>query len=650
MATEIPAEYFRQLVLLMWDYALCSAGRTEGLRWGIDRVYLLTLAIQRSSRAAGENPVDDLVVSLLSLLAFQTSCPVYGPGIKTSRYNDVLELILGNSLRHLILPEGTKRGEYAIAQSAIPRATADTDAVDETRYHDIQNILSQDNSRSKVQKEKEGTWCLHMGVDPSGAWKRYEEADRSDLSILLHESWEQLALVGYESMALPVSMGEKLILCMTARALLSLAAVRSRCVDVALNSPTDDTIGDFQEKPLFSLDTARWALTMYTAFLRPAANALKLSSSMCASESGAVFKRALCSVDGGAFNTYTMPFCDFQLTFRLTLLAVASVSDYLTGATAHWEEGRDIEEALRGFLRCILRTFSISGANHSDMKSTKQIFGVLSNMKSRNSDALSRMDGLYFWEHSVSVRTLTEKLCRLALQLCSALVSSIDRNVGLDPCAAIQRDSVLSGNEKSKVCGRSIVRDAKSLSALCDKLSAAVSDVNLFESSFTALSSDSDSAVQMTHEVCFENIPGRETLPRDAKRPTLLFDRSSSVWRQGDVGSRDRVLASMQGALSMPLSGTSANSVIHLDESDMDGDDTGEENDDGSEADSDMELGAHEFDEADDDEDESGELAGEDVHDRGDEDRMDVVGREGLALLSTPKRNRVAKTEIEIDL
>ena len=186
----------------------------------------------------------------------------------------------------------------------------------------------------------------------------------------------------------------------------------------------------------------------------------------------------------------------------------------------------------------------------------------------------------------------------------------------------------------------------------CDKLSAAVSDFNLFESSFTAISSDSDSAIQMTHEVCFENIPGRETLSRDAKRPTLLFDRSSSVWRQGDAGSRDRVLASMQGALSMPLSGTSAKSVIHLDESDMDGDDTGEENDDGSDGDSDMELGAHhhEFDEADDDEDETGELEGEDAHDRGDEDRMDVVGREGIALLSTPKKSRAARTEMEIDL
>jgi hypothetical protein len=205
-------------------------------------------------------------------------------------------------------------------------------------------------------------------------------------------------------------MGEKLILCMTARALLSLAAVRSRCVDVALNSQSDDTSSDLQE-PLFSLDTVRWALTMYTAFLRPAANPLKLSSSMCTSESSAVVKRALCSVDGGAFKTYTMPFCDFQLTFRLTLLAVASVSDYLTGATAYWDEGKDIEEALRGVLRCILRTFSLPGANHSEMKNAKQIFGVLSNMKSRNSDALSRMDGLYFWEHSVPVRALTEKLC-----------------------------------------------------------------------------------------------------------------------------------------------------------------------------------------------------------------------------------------------
>jgi hypothetical protein len=235
-------------------------------------------------------------------------------------------------------------------------------------------------------------------------------------------------------------------------------------------------------------------------------------------------------------------------------------------------------------------------------------------------------------------------------QRSSALVSSIDRNVGLDPSAAIQRDSMLSGNERSKVCGRSMMRDAKALSALCDKLSAAVTDVNLFESSFSALSSDTDSAVQMTHDMCFENIPGRETLPRDAKRPTLLFDRSSSVLRQGDAGSRDRVLASMQGALSMPLSGTSAKSVIHLDESDMDGDDTGEDNDDGSEGDSDMELGVHEYDEADDDEDETGELEGEDVHGREYEGRMDVVGREGLTLTSTPKKNRVARTETEIDV
>ena len=645
MATEIPAEYFRQLVLLMWDYALSSAGRAEGLRWGLDRIHLLTIAIQHSSRAAGEHPVDDLVVSLLSLLAFQTSCPLYGPGIKTSRYNEVVDLILGNSLRHLLLPEGTKKGVYAIAQSASTPLSSDTDTADETSYHDIQNILSQDNSRSKIQKEKEGTWCLHMGEDPSGEWKRFEESDRSDLSILLHESWEQLALVGYEGMALPVSMGKKLMLCMTARALLSMAAVRSRCNDLALNFPSVVAPTDPQEAPLFSLDTARWALTMNAAFLRPAVTALKLSSSMCTSEKCAVFKRVLSSVDGGAFNTYSMPFCDFQLIFRLTLLAVSSVSDYLTEATAQWGEAKDIEEAIRGVLRCLLRIFSMSGANHTEMKNAKQIFGFLSNMKTRNNEALGGMDGLYFWEHSMSTRALTEKLCRLALELCSALVSSIDRNVGLDPSAAIQRDSMIPGDQRSRVCGRSMVRDAKSLSAVCDSLSAAVSDVNLFESSFTALSPDT--VVQMTHEVCFENIPGRDMLPRDSKRPTLFFDRTSSVWRQGDEGSRDRVLASMQSALNMPLSGTSEKLVIRLDVSDMEGEDTGEENDEGSEGDSEMELGSD--DDAEDDEDESGELEDEDAGDRGDnEDNMDVAEREGLSLLLSPKQSRVAKAQIDL--
>ena len=648
MATEIPAEYFRQLVLLMWDYALCSAGSSKGLRWGIDRVYLLTIAIQHSSRVAGEHPVDDLVVSLLSLLAFQTSCPVYGPGIKSLRYNEVVDLIQGNSIRHLILPADTKKGVYAIAQSTISVVSADRDAADETSYHDIQNILSQDCSSSKIQKEKEETWCLHMGESTSGAWKSHKESDRGDLSILLHESWEQLSQVGYEAMALPVSMGHKLILCMTVRALLSMAAVRSRCGDMApySNSSPGDTPVDPEDGLLFSLDTARWALTMNAAFLRPAATALKLSSSMCTSESSAIFKRVLCSVDGGAFNSYTMPFCDFQLTFRLTLLAVSSVSDYLTGATAQWEEGKDIEEALRGVLRCILRIFSISGANHSEMKNAMQIFGFLSNTKTRNSEPLGRMDGLYFWEHSVTTRALTDHLCHLALELCSALVSSVDRNVGLDPSAAIQRDSMLSGIQGSRICGRSMVHDAKVLSALCDKLSAAVSDVNLFESSFTALSSD-DTVAQMTREASFENIPGRELLPRDSKRPTLLFDRSSAVWRLGDAGSRDRVLASMQGALIMPLSGTSAKSVIHLDESDLEGEDTGEEDHDGSEVDSDIEIGTD--DDAEDDDNELGGLEDENAVDRrDDDDNMDVVGRKGPALLSSPKKRRVAGAEIDL--
>ena len=107
MTTEIPVEFFRQLVLLMWDYALTSSngGGDKSLAWGLGRIYRLAHLIQRSARSnsTGIQAIDDMVISLLSLLSFQTSSSLQGVRDSHSMYKEVREMLSACAFKHLIL-------------------------------------------------------------------------------------------------------------------------------------------------------------------------------------------------------------------------------------------------------------------------------------------------------------------------------------------------------------------------------------------------------------------------------------------------------------------------------------------------------------------------------------------------------------------
>jgi hypothetical protein len=618
MATEIPSEFFRQLVLLMWDYAMCSSGGgTDGLKWGVDRVHLLALATLHSRRSSDDHAVDDLVVSLLSLLAFQTSSPLHSSAADNSRYADVMEMVLGCSLKHLIVPKGVKKGDFVITQPAPLTSASGSEPADAVNYHSVVNILSEDNSRSKLQKEIEETWTFNMADGPLGTWKSPDEGGYTDLSLLLHESWEQMAQTCYESMTLPTSMGEKLILCMSVKAVLALAVTSCADDDLSLCRIEDSAMSSVVAVPLFPIGVARWALAMRAAFLCPAPTALNMSSSLSMRQSSSLVKRILSSADGSPFNSSSMQFCDFQLTFRLAVLALSSVSDALEGSEVLSEEGTEIARALRTGLMCLLQLPSLDGIEGLGLKSARHIFLALNRSRSTKFGSSNAVDGSSFWEHSAVAQKLSQRVCSLALELCAALVSAIDRNATLSASAAIQRDSTLKtavpGDAGSGICGRSMTADAAYLSATCKHLTGAVSPGNAVETLRETALSVGKCNVSLTAQECFEPMPGKSTAVSQTKRSTVLFDRSSSVWRQGCGGSMDRVLASMRAVQHAPLCGIqamAANALEDLDEDIGDGDDVDE---------SDQEMGVDEDEDEDGNEDE----------DEDEEDVLALVGSSG---------------------
>ena len=600
MATEIPSEFFRQLVLLMWDYAMCSAGGgADGLKWGIDRVHLLARATLHSRRSMDDHTVDDLVVSLLSLLAFETSSPLHSSASDSEHYAEVTEMVLGCALKHLIVPKGVKKGDYVITQPACQSAHSVSESADTVSYHNVVNILSEDISRSKLQKELEETWTFNMADGPAGSWKPQDASGHTDLSLLLHESWDQMAQTGFELMTLPTSMGEKLMLSMSVKAVLSLAVASCRDDDLHLCRNEVSAAPSAVAGPLFHIGVARWALAMKAAFSCSAATALNMSSSLSMRQNNALMKRTLSSADSLPFNSCSIQFCDFQLTLRLAVLALSSVSDTLKGSEDLSEEGAEIAGVLRSALECLLQLPPRDGTQALGLHGARNVFLALSRSKSLKSSSANIVDGACFWDHSALVQKLSQRVCSLALELCAALVTAIDRNATLSASGAIQRDSTvqtaLTGNGGSGVCGRSLTADAANLSAICKFLTGSMAPVNTSETLKEAVPTVSQSQVSLTAQECFEPMPGKGLAVSQTKRSTVLFDRSSSVWRQGCGGSMDRVLASMRAVQHAPLCGIQVKAKKTLeedggDESDqeMDVDDNDDEDDDEEEDEEDV--------------------------------------------------------------
>lgn len=548
-------------MLLMWDYALADshAGGEISLAWGLERVYLLALSIQHSARSTGVQTVDDIVISLLSLLSFQTSSPMQELRNSNPLYIKLGEMMSACALKYLILQTGEKNSGklYAISQSALNRI-ATPDALDSTSYHSIVNSLCQDKAKSKKIREVEAHWLMNTAQASPNSWEHLLETSGTNLSLLIHESWEDLAQLSYETMPLPLSLGGKLIICMIVKAILNIAIVSCRGDKSMLaTSNIDPAI----IVPLFPLGTARWALTMKAAFLQPSTSALNLSYG----DANTLMRRVLSSSDSLPFNTYTAYFCDFQLTFRLTLICLGSMFDHFSSFVERTANESEILEAIGITLSSLLR---MSPDDVREFKASADIFKCLHNNTMRNS--AEAVDGYFFWEKetrphnsgSLSPRGLVQRICSLALDMAAGVVSNIDRNItntalmaGSTAMNSSQEDPLLLSEHLTLADTRHLLFLSRELNNLI--LSKANSVARFRNPSIKGSS--------LPLSQYFEPLPSKDKKPAvvATKRSTVLFDKSSVVWRLGGLGSRDRVLASMKAVQYAPLSGVQ----VHSDDS-----------------------------------------------------------------------------------
>jgi hypothetical protein len=129
----------------------------------------------------------------------------------------------------------------------------------------------------------------------------------------------------------------------------------------------------------------------------------------------------------------------------------------------------------------------------------------------------------------------------------------------------------------------------------------------------------------------FEAMPGKITNFAKVKRPTVLFDRFSMVWRAGSVGSSERVLASMKNMQSSSFSDVSLeNDHVEegrgdeggvMDEGEMEGDEDGDDTGKKSDRLSDYNPLTGGFDEIEDEEDDKDE--DEEINDVSDDGNSD---------------------------
>ena len=560
MTTEIPVEFFRQLVLLMWDYALTSSngGGEKSLAWGLGRIYRLAHLIQKSARSTGIQAIDDVVISLLSLLSFQTSSSLQGLRDSHFMYQEVREMLSACALKHLILPseEKSKGNLYSIAQSTANFVNT-SDALESTNYQTVVNSLCQDKAKSKRCREVEAHWSLSVSQESRSPWEHIVETPAFNLSLLIHESWEDLALSGFEAMSLPVSLGNKLILCMSIKAILNIAVMGAR--DDTLSSVRSG-IEPIGAVSLFPIETVRWALTMKAAFLQPSASALNLLHG----DSNVLMRRILSSSDNLPFQAYTAHFCDFQLTFRLTLVCVAGFFDHFSSIVEKTTLESEILEATGITLLSLLR---MSDNNVGIFKDSKDIFKYLDSDAKRNT--AEAIDSYFFYEmvsktqSSISPRGMVQTICSQALDVVAGLVSRIDRNTSTTTLRINGTAPHSSGERRSLFTERVILTDFRLLVSLSRELQKAVIPLNIPSANNTDWSK-METGLNLNQN--FESLPGKEKKADviGAKRSTVLFDRSSAVWRLGALGSRDRVLASMRAVQSAPLSGVR----VHLESDD----------------------------------------------------------------------------------
>lgn len=446
----IPGDFFRHLLLCMWDCSLSAPSSIEAnsgdysviIAWEVGKIADMIKAVSngfKKSTKESDPERDDLILSLTGLLAFPASTRSMGghslhlpsisyciesivsktlrlPGTKVPRNNNPQKC---ESYQHYTVSSQSPHisitkmeGQYTNSNTSTSKGTK------KIPYLNAVNILSQDTLRFS----DEGKISL-------------------DLQQLFARSWSEWSSLDMEAASVPLAdiRNESIVTSIMCKSILN-------CIINASCSVPDCVLGT----QIATIELARWALVMKNIHARPPASFLTLQSmgsvgsspnnSRMDSTRKNITNRLLSIIHGGAdIDNFTGSYCDFTLVFRLTLVSLISAivnpqlltpfnaeSNKVTSGFIETEisSRSSMQTALHSVFSTLVTGYfdsQIASVGDDDIDSLQSLF------KQVHDSSPETFDGSNWWSKGETIRGYVYSLCLLSLDTIGALVSHFDR-------------------------------------------------------------------------------------------------------------------------------------------------------------------------------------------------------------------------------
>jgi hypothetical protein len=572
----IPVEFYRQLVLCMWDCSLTmpanSSINTSTNIWSINRINRLALAISHSHKSGvsiqSDTDNNELLASLFSLLGFNhnarvnLSYHIIGNGKSTTEMidlvsntckivmNTTINLYIKNYQKNISVSSNENTTLFYTLLSSISNKTSnnvDNDKLFVSTVHLFSQDIVNTSSISSHDNEKEAI------------------VDNFDLQEIFQNSWNSFIKTDLNSSPLPSIRNNKLTINMLTKGILNsiLSCTRGIIAEEKFINNSKGLVNLASNS--LTMNMLRWTLIIKKLCINNTNNSLsdrKISSlkSQFLSSKKKINARMLSVMDSSLSNDlYTTLFQDFQLLFRLTVISILCV---LTNLSSFNDNNIDqLIDSLKMSIKTLLSSSTSIELNHGefDIEIVMKWFST----SCCDSDSL---DGL-IWNISnrndyvtFDIQSLCLSICNLSLGLVSSIVSLLDRNSPDDTGANDVFIYSIGPND---------------LISLCEKLNSLCSCDNDNISYMTSNNEDLDKN-ELIKSYFTNNDNKQKTL-----YTSLLFDLKSSQWRNAYKLGSEAITASMKIGAKNSLTGRTLTEEELVNSSKIDGDNDDNNSDEG---------------------------------------------------------------------
>lgn len=429
MAYKIPNEYYKQIVMCMWDWTILSHSlncdnETLNSPWEIDLLVNLVEAVDEGFKPTQKSDKVDLSLSLLCLIG-QTSSTSCGGSPREIEVLKKASLLLMHSTNQILIGvenlELLLGKDIAIVNPINAKASSkghNTESANLTQcfqnsYFTIQNLLSGDGHLPISPQFKSSHPLLELSPHSHGK--------EVSLNGLFHQTWSIFSNINWETIQLPISLGINSIISLCCKSMIVIAVNSAKTVDSMVTLP--------------GFEILRWSQCIHTIFFLPqTSELLNISVSMASSGWGRniIGNQILASFDRNPSSKYTNEQSELLLLFRLTMISLISFSN----CNNNFAEIFDLEllEYLNACITGVIQTFS--GIKNAEDVSSRGIVSV----------DLAKIDtNLSFWlDRSNAYELMTlRNICFMCSDLMSVLLSLHDRACNLNKTSEMNHDIVL---------------------------------------------------------------------------------------------------------------------------------------------------------------------------------------------------------------